>query len=128
MLCRVIIATIVQLAFLDSSLSSQDFTLHIWPYMICTGCVQALSIITACIPYLKPFLESLQAGAMRADDARTRQFKTTNLSGVKNNTTRRAYLKITRESDTAIPLKETRGTTNSKHIGTETGGYYGEAE
>ena len=43
-----------------------------WRVVICTQVVQCLSIISACIPYLKPFLESLESGLMRADDLRRR--------------------------------------------------------
>jgi hypothetical protein len=35
---------------------------------ICTQLVQALAIITACVPYLKPFMDSLESGGFRADD------------------------------------------------------------
>jgi len=34
--------------------------------------VQNLGIITACIPYIKPFLESLESGMIRTDDLRRR--------------------------------------------------------
>lgn len=37
---------------------------------------QALSIITACVPYLKPFFASLQTGMIRTDDLRRRVGKT----------------------------------------------------
>ena len=33
--------------------------------------MQAFSLSSACIPYLKPFLESLQSGLLRADDLGT---------------------------------------------------------
>jgi len=43
-----------------------------WGASISTQVVQCLSIVTACFPYLKPFLLSLESGLMRADDLRRR--------------------------------------------------------
>jgi hypothetical protein len=43
-----------------------------WPASISIQIVQCLSIVTACFPYLKPFLASLESGLMRADDLRRR--------------------------------------------------------
>lgn len=34
--------------------------------------VQSLGIMTACAPYLKPFLDSLESGLIRSDDIRRR--------------------------------------------------------
>ncbi|KAJ3496005.1 hypothetical protein NLG97_g2980 [Lecanicillium saksenae] len=44
-------------------------TFEFWPPVIIKQVVQCLSIATACIPYLKPFLDSLESGQMRAGDA-----------------------------------------------------------
>lgn len=38
-----------------------------WQASIVIQIVQMLAIITVCIPYLKPFLDSLESGQMRAD-------------------------------------------------------------
>lgn len=54
-----------------------------WPTWICTQLVQALAIITTCIPYLKPFMDSLESGGYRADDQRRRG---TGVYGSYNNT------------------------------------------
>lgn len=43
-----------------------------WQAVVATQVVQCLSIVTACVPYLKPFLDSLESGQMRADDLRRR--------------------------------------------------------
>lgn len=43
-----------------------------WQAVVATQTVLCLSIVTACIPYLKPFLDSLESGQMRADDLRRR--------------------------------------------------------
>ena len=39
---------------------------------MCNQLVQNLGIITACVPYIKPFLESLESGMIRTDDLRRR--------------------------------------------------------
>lgn len=44
-------------------------TFEFWPPVIIRQVVQCLSIATACIPYLKPFLDNLESGQMRAGDA-----------------------------------------------------------
>lgn len=43
-----------------------------WQAVVAAQVVQCLSIVTACVPYLKPFLDSLESGQMRADDLRRR--------------------------------------------------------
>ena len=47
-----------------------DYTYAIWPVVICSQFVQAFSVITACIPYMKPFFSSLESGMIRSDDSR----------------------------------------------------------
>lgn len=81
-------------------MASADPTLDVWPYLICLQFSQASSLITACIPYLKPFLESLQAGALRPDDAMIRLYGSANASSTRSKATRRAYVEIGRESKT----------------------------
>ncbi|KAL9118548.1 MAG: hypothetical protein Q9187_004904 [Circinaria calcarea] len=68
----VIAAVAAQLAFFNRATSSNDPTFTIWPMVICAQLVQSLSIVTACIPYLKPFLQSLESGMIRSDDLRRR--------------------------------------------------------
>jgi hypothetical protein len=43
-----------------------------WLTTIAIMLVENLSIMTACVPYLKPFLESLESGLIRNDDLRRR--------------------------------------------------------
>lgn len=43
-----------------------DFTYNGSAYLICTQTVQALSVITACIPYLQPLMEGLNTGLLWA--------------------------------------------------------------
>lgn len=68
---------IFQLIYFDQSWRSDDPPFNRWPLVVATQAVQALSIITACVPYLKPFFESLESGMIRSDDLRRRGIRTT---------------------------------------------------
>lgn len=46
---------------------SHDPTFDLWQPILMGEVVITLSLVTACIPYLKPFLEALETGMMRAD-------------------------------------------------------------
>ena len=60
--------TIVQLYLLNSRYAdSSDPTFDMWLVVLTAEIVQSLSLITACIPYLKPFLEALETGMIRAN-------------------------------------------------------------
>lgn len=50
-------------------LKSTSITSEIWPWIICAQAIQTISIITSCIPYLRPLLESFPSGMMVNDDA-----------------------------------------------------------
>ncbi|MCJ1373577.1 hypothetical protein MMC20_004805 [Loxospora ochrophaea] len=60
----VIAATITRLFYLHSALSSPDVTFSIVNADISTQCVSAISIISACIPCLKPFLDGFDSGML----------------------------------------------------------------
>ncbi|KAF7952262.1 uncharacterized protein EAE97_001759 [Botrytis byssoidea] len=66
----VIAAVCCQLFYLNQRM--QDPTFDPWRTTICNQIVQCLSIITACVPYLKMFLDSLESGLLRLDDLRRR--------------------------------------------------------
>ncbi|KAM3071210.1 hypothetical protein ACMFMG_008802 [Clarireedia jacksonii] len=66
----VIAAVSVQIYYINKPVHDPAF--DPWPASISTQVVQSLSIVTACFPYLKPFLASLESGLMRADDLRRR--------------------------------------------------------
>lgn len=68
-------ATVAQLFYLNHTYNSRNPTLDFWSTAVCTQVVQNLSIITACVPYLKPFFESLESGMIRSDDLRRRGMK-----------------------------------------------------
>ena len=61
------VAAVAQLFFLNRTADSQNPTLDFWSAAVCTQVVQSVSLITACIPYLKPFFESLESGMIRSD-------------------------------------------------------------
>ncbi|KAH9890135.1 hypothetical protein F4778DRAFT_773126 [Xylariomycetidae sp. FL2044] len=49
-----------------------DLTMAYWPFYLAMASAQHLGVITACAPYLKPFLDSLESGLIRSDDIRRR--------------------------------------------------------
>ncbi|KAF7592272.1 hypothetical protein BBP40_000403 [Aspergillus hancockii] len=61
----VIILIICQLVYFGTTADSSDPTNDTWPVVICTQLVQSLSIVTACSPQFKPFLDSLRSTGMR---------------------------------------------------------------
>ena len=68
---RVVIAAAIRIAYLAKEPNSgNDLTLKAWPATLCALIVESLSVIAACIPYLKPFLDSLESGMMNNDQLR----------------------------------------------------------
>jgi len=64
----VVVVTIVQICFLQTkAANSEDQTFDLWTVVLTTSIVQTLSLVAACIPYLKPFMVSLETGMLRAD-------------------------------------------------------------
>ena len=53
-------------------MAMSDPSFDLWPFILCTQAVQAASLTAACIPHLRPFLESLESGMIRSDDLRRR--------------------------------------------------------
>ena len=49
---------------------SNDPSFDAWPVTLCNQIAQCLSILTACTFYLKPFIDSLESGFIRAGDLR----------------------------------------------------------
>ena len=66
----VITAVICQMVYLNRIKPSGDLTFEIWPVALCTQIVQCLSILTTCLVYLKPFLDSLETGFIQVGDLR----------------------------------------------------------
>ncbi|KAE8373573.1 hypothetical protein BDV26DRAFT_296803 [Aspergillus bertholletiae] len=61
----VIIMIICQLVYARQTSESPDLTHETWPVAISTQLVQSLSIVTACAPQFKPFLDNLRSTGMR---------------------------------------------------------------
>ncbi|KAI1147697.1 hypothetical protein F4825DRAFT_436577 [Nemania diffusa] len=68
----VIGATVAQLVYLQRLVLDTEYLSTVWQLLICEEVVYTTSIITTCIPFLKPFLLSLESGFLRADDENRR--------------------------------------------------------
>ena len=66
----VITAVVCQMVYLNRIKHSSDLTFEIWPVTLCTQVVQCLSILTTCLVYLRPFLDSLETGFIQIGDLR----------------------------------------------------------
>ncbi|KAM3148917.1 hypothetical protein ABEW05_010842 [Botrytis cinerea] len=66
----VIAATGLQIHYLNKP--SKDLAFDPWPEAIITQIVLCLSILTACLPYMKLFLNSLESGMIRVNDLQHR--------------------------------------------------------
>lgn len=49
-----------------------DATFLYWPFVLSMALAQSLGITTACVPYLKPLMDSVESGMIRNDDIRRR--------------------------------------------------------
>ena len=49
---------------------THDPFLDLWPVTVCTQAIQCLSIVSACLLYLRPFLRLLESGFFNLDDLR----------------------------------------------------------
>lgn len=65
---RVVAAIVAQTIFMNKASDTRDPTFDFLPTVLCTQIVDALSIVTACIPYLKPLYLSIESGMLRSDD------------------------------------------------------------
>jgi hypothetical protein len=68
---RDIVATGVQLAYL-SGFSSPNPTRDLWKWTLVTQIIECITILTSCVPYLRPLLESLPSGLYGSDELRRR--------------------------------------------------------
>ena len=70
-ICRDIIATAVQMVYLDG-FSSPSPTRDLWKWTLVTQIIECITILTSCVPYLRPLLESLPSGLYGSDELRRR--------------------------------------------------------
>lgn len=89
----VIAASIVYIIYIRQLKFDNDFLHNVWLSMIFKETVQTTSIMTACIPFLKPFLMSLESGFMRSDDVNRRTGSVTD-DGGKNTGLKSSYIKL----------------------------------
>ncbi|KAJ5929894.1 hypothetical protein N7454_006844 [Penicillium verhagenii] len=60
----VIITTIIRLVFMHKASSSTTMTLYSFETIVTTQLVLCISVLTACIPCLKPFLDAFDSGML----------------------------------------------------------------
>ena len=63
-LISAIAAIAAQISITAQRTWTNDPTLNLWAFSLCSQFVQCLIITTSCVPYLKPFFHSLQSGAL----------------------------------------------------------------
>ena len=66
----IIAPIVVGTVLLRAGTTANDRLFAAWPVAICTITTHGLSVIIACGLFVKPFLEALDTGADRAEDAR----------------------------------------------------------
>ncbi|KAF1995267.1 hypothetical protein P154DRAFT_445865 [Amniculicola lignicola CBS 123094] len=66
-----IVATGIQVAY-ASAFASDNPTRDLWKWTLTTQVVECITILTACVPYLRPLLESIPSGMYGADELRRR--------------------------------------------------------
>ncbi|KAI1262322.1 hypothetical protein F5Y18DRAFT_430223 [Xylariaceae sp. FL1019] len=64
----IIVAAVAQLFVFLNSFPSSDLTEALWIPILLNQVVLSLSVVTACAPYLKPFMESLESGIVRVEN------------------------------------------------------------
>ncbi|KAF7908454.1 uncharacterized protein EAF01_004209 [Botrytis porri] len=69
---RICVIAAVSCQLFYSNKRIHDPTFDPWRTTICNQIVQSLSTITACVPYSKTFLDSLESGLLRLDNLRRR--------------------------------------------------------
>ncbi|KAI8946018.1 hypothetical protein F4801DRAFT_593688 [Xylaria longipes] len=68
----VIGATVAQVFYLQQLALDKEYLSTVWQLVVSEEVVYTTSIIATCIPFLKPFLLSLESGFLRADDENRR--------------------------------------------------------
>ena len=68
---RDIVATAVQMAYIGG-FSSSNPTRDLWKWTLMTQIIECITILTSCVPYLRPLLESIPSGLYGSDELRRR--------------------------------------------------------
>ena len=74
-------ASVVQIVYIQALSSNTDLLNSIWRIVVCGQVVQVTSIMTAIIPFLKPFLASLESGFIGASTTPRAATSGTNTTG-----------------------------------------------
>lgn len=110
----VIAALIVQLAILYNQNKTNEPFLS-WAFIFSTLLAQCLGIVSACILYLKPFLQSLNSGMIRNDDLRRRGGGTSLSSSYKKYASKTKAISKKKVSDLLSTVTDSSlATTNAK--------------
>ncbi|KAF2230790.1 hypothetical protein EV356DRAFT_508079 [Viridothelium virens] len=90
-----IAATIAQLIYIPR-LFSHNYTLEGFPFIVCTQIAQAASFVSACVPYMQPFMESLQSGLLWTDEVQQKTSASNTTSNITSKTSRsnNSYVEI----------------------------------
>ncbi|KAG9236193.1 hypothetical protein BJ875DRAFT_541535 [Amylocarpus encephaloides] len=104
-----IVATAIQIIFIRRLVVDEHILNTVWQTVVCQEIVLATSIITACIPFLKPFLMSLESGFLRADDENRRTAAGLYGSGAKSSRRTKSYIKMKSQKsrEESIKVQET---------------------
>ena len=114
---------LTQMVFANRLSETTDISFGVWPTILCTQTVLVFNLITASVPYLRPFLESLESGMLRSDDLRRRGMD--DAYGSSSSSSRKKSIFTRKGSDTvgnvvpAITLRPLNGTKHTATVETE---------
>ncbi|PWY79530.1 hypothetical protein BO94DRAFT_471378 [Aspergillus sclerotioniger CBS 115572] len=60
-----IIVSVIQLHYVKTFDSETPLPVNLWPWVICSQVLQTTTIVSACVPYLREFLEAFPSGMLR---------------------------------------------------------------
>lgn len=94
LLCyRIVPAIAAQLYFTIVRMKTNDFTFDYWELTLAIQIVQCLSILSICIPVLKPLMDNAESGLRLADSRRVGQFDSAYAERSGSGTRSRTYIK-----------------------------------
>ncbi|KAK7187760.1 hypothetical protein PSPO01_05962 [Paraphaeosphaeria sporulosa] len=100
-----IIATAIQLAY-TPAFNDPNITRALWKWTLTAQVIECVTIITSCVPYLRPLLESLPTGMYGADEYRRRG--TASELGYSRNRSKNSSFKLSSSHSHTAPSPEKR--------------------
>lgn len=91
--------------YIQNLVFDENFLNNVWRTVVLQEVVLATSFISACIPFLKPFLMSLESGYLRADDENRRTVAGMYGSGDKLSGKTSSYIKIRNQRNRSSSTK-----------------------